>query len=55
MSSSVTLTLDEAGAFARAALIAADTSPENAESVARALVAAEADGQAGHGLSRVSS
>ncbi|WP_067222208.1 Ldh family oxidoreductase [Stappia indica] len=55
MSSPVTLTLDEAGAFARAALIAANTSAENAESVARALVAAEADGQAGHGLSRVSS
>ncbi|MGE3918030.1 MAG: Ldh family oxidoreductase [Hyphomicrobiaceae bacterium] len=37
------------------ALERADTSPANAASVARALVAAEVDGQAGHGLSRVAS
>lgn len=35
------------------ALAASKTSPENAASVARALVAAEIDGQKGHGLSRV--
>ena len=34
-------------------LRAHDTSPENAASVAHALVAAEVDGQRGHGLSRV--
>ena len=34
-------------------LIASKTSPGNAASVAAALVAAEADGQAGHGLSRL--
>jgi (2R)-3-sulfolactate dehydrogenase (NADP+) len=55
MSASVTLSLAEAEALATAALVAAGTSPENAECVARALVAAEADGQAGHGLSRVPS
>ncbi|MGF1620597.1 MAG: Ldh family oxidoreductase [Rhodomicrobiaceae bacterium] len=35
------------------ALVASNTSAENAASVARALVAAEIDGQKGHGLSRV--
>jgi len=35
------------------ALIASNTSAENAASVAKALVAAEIDGQRGHGLSRV--
>jgi len=35
------------------ALVASSTSPENAAAVARALVAAEIDGQKGHGLSRV--
>ncbi len=35
------------------ALIASNTSAENAAAVARALVAAEIDGQKGHGLSRV--
>ena len=34
-------------------LIAHDTAPDNAERVAKALVAAEADGQKGHGASRV--
>jgi len=37
------------------ALIASKTSPENARCVADALVAAEADGQKGHGASRVPS
>lgn len=37
------------------ALEAAGTRPDNASSVARALVAAEIDGQKGHGLSRVAS
>lgn len=37
------------------AIEAAQTSPANAASVARALVAAEVDGQKGHGLSRVAS
>ncbi len=36
-------------------LIAQDTSPENAASVAAALIAAEVDGQKGHGLSRLAS
>ena len=35
------------------ALVASSTSPENAAATARALVAAEIDGQKGHGLSRV--
>lgn len=47
------LTLAEAEALATRSLIAGNTSPDNARDVARALVAAEADGQAGHGLSRV--
>jgi (2R)-3-sulfolactate dehydrogenase (NADP+) len=38
-----------------AILVAHDTAPANAEVVARALVAAEADGQKGHGASRVPS
>src|SRR4051812_47651225 len=37
------------------ALEKADTAPANAASVARALVAAEIDGQKGHGLWRVTS
>lgn len=55
MRDTITLTLDEAHALCVAALIAADTSPENAQSVARALVSAEASGQSGHGLSRIPS
>ncbi len=50
-----TLTLAEAEALATAALIAADTSPGNAASTARALIRAQADGQGGHGLSRIPS
>ncbi|MEW6121237.1 MAG: Ldh family oxidoreductase [Pseudomonadota bacterium] len=49
----VTLTLDDARALARAALMAAGTSPENAAITAAALVAADADGIASHGLSRL--
>lgn len=49
------LTLTEAEALVTAALIAADTSPENAAITARALIRAQADGQGGHGLSRVPS
>ncbi|MBL8571831.1 MAG: Ldh family oxidoreductase [Phreatobacter sp.] len=47
------LTLADAEALAARALIAGNTGADNARDVARALVAAEADGQAGHGLSRV--
>lgn len=50
-----TLTLDEADALVRGALEAASTAPANAAHVARALVGAEAEGQSGHGLSRVAS
>lgn len=48
-------TLAEAEAQAVATLVRCRTSPENAHSVARALVAAEADGLKGHGLSRLPS
>jgi (2R)-3-sulfolactate dehydrogenase (NADP+) len=47
------LTLAEAEALARAALAAAGASPRMAALTAAALVAAEAEGQSGHGLSRV--
>lgn len=47
------LTIAEAEHMVAAALARANTSPENAAHVARALVAAEADGLKGHGLSRV--
>src|SRR6185437_7428746 len=50
-----TLTLAEAQALVEAALTRCRTSAENAASVARALVAAEADGLKGHGLSRLPS
>jgi (2R)-3-sulfolactate dehydrogenase (NADP+) len=55
MAEPVRLSLAEAEALARDALIASRTSEPNAASTARALVAAEADGQGGHGLSRVPS
>lgn len=55
MAEPVRLSLAEAEALACAALVASRTSPANARPTARALVAAEADGQAGHGLSRVPS
>ena len=55
MSEPVRLSLAEAEQFAFEALCASRTSPANARPTARALVAAEADGQGGHGLSRVPS
>ena len=51
----VTLSLAEAEALVTRALTASRTSPGNARITARALVAAEADGQTGHGLTRVPS
>lgn len=50
-----TLTLAEAESLVTDALVRCQTSEPNAQSVARALVAAEADGLKGHGLSRVAS
>ncbi len=47
------LTLAEAEELVAGALVKAKTDPENAKSVARALIAAEAGGLKGHGLSRV--
>jgi (2R)-3-sulfolactate dehydrogenase (NADP+) len=55
MADPVRLSLADAESLAVAALVASSTSAENALPTARALVAAEADGQAGHGLSRVPS
>jgi (2R)-3-sulfolactate dehydrogenase (NADP+) len=55
MSDSVRLGLDAAAALATEALVANGVLRSNAASTARALVAAEADGQAAHGLSRVAS
>ena len=55
MSDLVRLSTADAEALATDALVASRTSPANAGPTARALVAAEADGQAGHGLSRVPS
>ncbi|MFM9846106.1 MAG: Ldh family oxidoreductase [Hyphomicrobiaceae bacterium] len=50
-----TLSLPDLEALISAALVASNVSPANGASVARALSAAEADGQKGHGLSRVPS
>ncbi|MCB2102560.1 MAG: Ldh family oxidoreductase [Rhodobacterales bacterium] len=49
------LTLDAARDLAHRILVRHRTSPENAASVAEALVSAEIDGQKGHGLSRLPS
>lgn len=49
----MTITTDEALALATAALRAAGAAPAMAEATAAALVAAEAMGQGGHGLSRL--
>lgn len=49
------LTVEQAVALAASAFIRCNTRPETAHTVARALVAAEADGLKGHGLSRVPS
>lgn len=48
-----TLSISEAEALIAAALEAGSAAPEVAASVARALVAAEAEGQVGHGFSRL--
>lgn len=53
--STVTLSLVEARDLSTSILVRHNASPENAASVAKALVAAEVDGQKGHGLSRLSS
>src|SRR5687767_13771670 len=53
MTEGVRLHIAAAEALAAAALTASRTSPANAAPTARALVAAEIDGQAAHGLSRV--
>ncbi len=52
MSDPVQLSIDDAKALVYQALIACKTSASNAQTTARALLAAEVDGQAGHGLSR---
>ena len=49
------LTLDAARKLVADALERCDTSPASAAAAARALVAAEVDGQVGHGLRRVES
>ena len=54
-SDTVRLSREEAEALIGNALLASNVSAKNAASVARALAAAEIDGQVGHGLSRVSS
>ncbi len=53
--STVTLSLKEAYDLAMAALVKAGVTPASAAATADALVAAEVDGQVGHGLSRVPS
>ena len=55
MTGQVTIAPDAALDLATRALAANRTSPANAASTARALVAAEIDGQSGHGLTRVPS
>ncbi|MGF1544164.1 MAG: Ldh family oxidoreductase [Parvularculaceae bacterium] len=50
-----TITLDEARDLVARAFVVAGAREDNARSTAEAIVAAEADGQKGHGLSRVSS
>ena len=52
---SVALSLAEAEALVARALVSSRTSPANARATAQALVAAESDGQMGHGLTRVPS
>jgi (2R)-3-sulfolactate dehydrogenase (NADP+) len=53
MANKTRLALDAAQQLAHHALLANGASETAAASTARALVSAEADGQAGHGLSRV--
>ncbi|MEO0783492.1 MAG: Ldh family oxidoreductase, partial [Pseudomonadota bacterium] len=49
------LTIEEARALVVRAFAVSDVSQENAAKVADALIAAQVDGQGGHGLSRVAS
>ena len=53
MTETTSIGLAELEALIAAALVASNTSEDNARSVARALTQAEIDGQTGHGLSRV--
>jgi len=53
LSDSITLSLSDAESLAAAALMASKVGAANAAVTARALVRAEADGQKGHGLSRI--
>ncbi|TQV67728.1 Ldh family oxidoreductase [Exilibacterium tricleocarpae] len=55
MTDAVNLTLPEAQALAYRTLLANNTAAASARATAAALVAAEADGQKGHGLSRIPS
>ena len=55
MSATETIGIGELEAVLAHALVASKTSVANAASVARALAAAEIDGQKGHGLSRIAS
>ena len=55
MTDPIRMTLADAETLCVRALVASNTSTSNARSTARALVAAEADGQRGHGLTRVPS
>jgi (2R)-3-sulfolactate dehydrogenase (NADP+) len=55
MSATAAIAAAELEGLIAAALVASNTSPTNARSVARALTQAEIDGQKGHGLSRVPS
>ncbi|MBT8333508.1 MAG: Ldh family oxidoreductase [Deltaproteobacteria bacterium] len=52
---SITMSIDEALALCQKALVASGTEEKNAQLVAGALLRAEAEGQKGHGLSRVPS
>lgn len=53
MTDTTRISLGDATDLIRSALLAADVAPEVAQTVAAALVAAEAEGQVGHGFSRV--
>jgi (2R)-3-sulfolactate dehydrogenase (NADP+) len=53
MTDTTQISLGDATDLIRSALQAADVAPDVASSVARALAAAEAEGQAGHGFSRL--
>lgn len=55
MAATEKISIDDLERVIRQALVASRTSEANAASVARALTAAEVDGQAGHGLSRIAS